>query len=115
MEFSPKEPYKIIPQDKHYVVIQFAPKCDQVRRKEQEDELEKLVEDYNIIACDLSKTEMMGTDWIRWLERLSIEAGNRGKMFVLVAMGELVKQTADIIGLKGKFKMKDTLEEVKYL
>ena len=70
-----------------------------------------LVERYDAVACDLSSTEAIGSVWLRWMQRMSVTAERMGKRVALVALGDPVRETADVLGLEGQLLLVSTIEE----
>jgi anti-anti-sigma regulatory factor len=104
-------PY-LIEEDGDRAVIRFAAICDHERTHAQEQELLGLVERSAQIACDLSKTVTLSSEWFRWLYRLAVKAERQGKTFALVGVSADLKESADAIALKDKFIYRDRIEEV---
>jgi hypothetical protein len=111
VKFSPKEPFKVAPIDEKKVVVHFAPIVSRLRTRESDDELSGLVDDYDFIACDLSRTKLIASDWLRFLNRLTIKAKSTGKILALAGLQANVLEMADILALKNFVKVRQ-VEEV---
>jgi anti-anti-sigma regulatory factor len=112
VEFSEDQPYLVERLTDGRAVVRFAPICDHDRSRQHEDELTTLVETSQAIACDLSQTTQIASDWLRWLARLQAKATVTGKIFGLAGMRENVLATADVLGLGEKLKKADSVEGV---
>ncbi len=64
------------------------------------------------MACDLSRTALIASDWLRWLARLQAKAKATGKIFGLVGMNENVQATADVLGLGERLNKVATVADV---
>ncbi|HEX4956223.1 MAG TPA: STAS domain-containing protein [Thermoanaerobaculia bacterium] len=112
-ELGPDEPYRIQEdEEQRRAVVWFAVRCDHPRTKALEDQLANLVASYDRVACEVSRTRVMGSDWLRWLARLTARAKAAGKVLALVGMGETLGRTADVLGLQDELVMKAALDEV---
>ncbi len=111
MEFSSNEPFKIVPIDKKRGVIHFAPIVNQDRTRERDDQLNGLVDQYDAIACDLSRTKLVASDWLRFLNRLTIKARSAGKTLALAGLQGNVREMTDILSLRN-LVIVDQVEEV---
>ena len=112
MEFSEDLPYVMNRPEEGRAVVRFAPICDHARTRQHEDELAGLVETCQAVACDLSQTTYIASDWLRWLARLQAKAKETGKVFGLAGMNENVLGTADVLGLGEKLRKAGSVEEV---
>jgi anti-anti-sigma regulatory factor len=102
VEFKENEPYLVTSLDGSRAVVHFAPICDHARTQQHEAELALLVERSQAVACDLSRTTLIASDWLRWLARLQAKAKATGKIFGLAGMTENILATADVLGLGEK-------------
>jgi anti-anti-sigma regulatory factor len=110
---EPEKPYEIEVVDDHRAVVRFTESCHQeTRTKQREDELNELVARYDRVAWDLSNTRAMASAWLRWLAKLTEKADKTGKVAAVVGMHNVVRATADVIGLQGSLHEKPSLEEV---
>jgi anti-anti-sigma regulatory factor len=109
---SEKAPYMIETLAPGQAVVRFSEICDHTRTTAHEKQLSGLVEAHSHIACDLSQTRVMTSDWLRWLGRLTIKAKKINKEFVVVGVSESLLESADALALKGKFNYARTGEEV---
>lgn len=112
MEFKENEPYIVTRLDGGRTVVHIAPICDHARTQQHEAELSLLVETSQAVACDLSQTTQIASDWLRWLARLQAKAKAAGKIFGLAGMNENVLVTADVLGLGKKLKLVANVEQV---
>ncbi len=112
MSLADDVPYRIEPGRKSRVVVEFAPICDHFRTRSHEDELMDLVGGYDAIACDLSRTESIGSEWLRWLKRMTAAARRMGKKVALVGVQDAVRESADVLGLQGELLLVSNIEEV---
>lgn len=112
MEFKEDEPYIVTHPAAGRAVVHFAPICDHARTRQHETELAGLVETSQAVACDLSQTTQIASDWLRWLARLQAKARDTGKIFGLAGMKENVLATADVLGLGEKLNKVATVADV---
>ncbi len=112
MSFADDVPYRIEPRGESRVVVEFAPICDHFRTRRHEDELMELLGRYEAIACDLSRTESIGSEWLRWLKRMTAAARRMGKKVALVGVQDAVRESADVLGLQGELLLVSNIEEV---
>ena len=112
MEFSEEQPYVVEHLGDGRAVVHFAPICDHDRTLRHEEELTTLLEISQAVACDLSQTTLIASDWLRWLARLQAKATATGKTFGLAGMREDVLATADVLGLGDRLKKADSVEGV---
>jgi anti-anti-sigma regulatory factor len=112
VEFKENDPYIVTQLDGGRAVIHIAPICDHARTQKHEVELANLVETSQAVACDLSQTTLIASDWLRWLARLQAKAKAAGKLFGLAGMNENVLATADVLGLGEKLNKVAGVEDV---
>ncbi|MFY9822335.1 MAG: STAS domain-containing protein [Thermoanaerobaculia bacterium] len=112
MEFRENDPYIVTQLDGGRAVVHIAPICDHARTQQHEAALALLVERNEAVACDLSQTTLIASDWLRWLARLQAKAKAAGKIFGLAGMNENVLATADVLGLGEKLNKVASVEEV---
>lgn len=105
-------PFIFESKDKRRVIVKFAKVVDHDRNLSFADDLKKLVRRYTFIACDLTKTEIIISDWLRFLCKLTIEAKNSGKVLAIVGMKPNLKKSSDVIGLSTCFRFFDNLKKV---
>lgn len=103
-------PYEINDLDEGRTIIRFAEICDH-RRDRWVPALDKLVETTDQIVCDLSDTDSMASGWFRLLERLTLNAKNSGKRFLVANVSESLRETADVIGVGKRIEFIDTVDE----
>lgn len=108
----PEKPYQIEDKKGNRVVLRFAAECNHRRERAHDEELQKLVETRQVIACDLSETEHMASEWIRLLVKLNQKAKRSGARFGVVGVRDTVLTTADYIGMKDKLDTVKSVEEV---
>lgn len=94
------------------VTVVFAAQCHQARTKMHEAELADLVEHFDAVACDLTGTDAIASEWLRWLARLTKRAQQTGKTLALVGMQESVRRTTDDIALRNDLVVVDRINEV---
>jgi len=111
MELSGNVPFTVKPVDDRRVVVRFARFCDHPRRAGHEKALNDLVERYDAIALDLSETENIGSDWLRWLNLLAIRADKAGKTLAAAGAREDVREMTDFLSID-VLKLVDRVEEV---
>jgi anti-anti-sigma regulatory factor len=97
--------------ERKLAIVTFAERCYQYRSKADEDTLAGLVERFDLVACDLTHTDAIASEWLRWMARMSIQANSAGKKLFLVGVKEQVLKTADVLGLKEELRMVKTLDE----
>jgi anti-anti-sigma regulatory factor len=112
VEFDEDQPYAVTHPTDDRAIVHFAPICDHARTKRHEDELSTLVETNQAVACDLSQTIQIASDWLRWLARLQAKAKDSGKIFGLAGLNQNVLATADVLGLGDKLRKADSVEGV---
>ncbi len=112
MDFPDHVPFKAEPADEKRVIVRFASTCDQVRTKEQDDALSDLIERYDAVACDVSATDSISSDWLRWLSLLTGRARRAGKTMALVGANENMRDTAEVLGLGNKLVYARSVKEV---
>ncbi len=112
MPFDDSTPYEVDEPTAERAVIRFAPICDHQRTKEHEDELSRVVAQHTAVSCDMSQTKTIASDWLRWIARLAIQAGQTGTVFALAGLSDNVSQTADLLGIRESLTVVDTIEDV---
>src|SRR5579863_430398 len=70
--------------ERKLAVVTFAERCYQYRSKADEDKLAGLVERFDLVACDLTHTDAIASEWLRWMARMSLQANSAGKKLLLV-------------------------------
>ena len=95
------------------VVVTFAQYVDHERTPEHDSELDDLVERNQLVICDLSGSRKVTSDWLRFLLRLSVKAKKMGKRVAIVGMRDNVKETSDVLGLRGELDLCDSVEEAR--
>lgn len=93
------KPYEITVEDDKTVLLRFPTDCRVPRLKIHEDELSELVSTYVTVKYDLSDTKVIGTDWLHWIARLTIEAEEMAKSMVCIGMSDEVKKKSDLIAI----------------
>jgi anti-anti-sigma regulatory factor len=110
---NPKDtPYTIEQIGPERAIVRFAKFCDHERSGQYEKQLSALVETHDCIACDLSQTQSMKSDWLRWLCRMTLKAKKLDKEFVMVGVSESIKDLADVLAIEDKFSYAETVENV---
>lgn len=112
MEFNEDQPYLVERLTEGRAVVRFAPLCDHARTRQHEDELTMLIETCQAVACDLSQTALIASDWLRWLARMQAKATATGKIFGVAGMRQNVLVTADVLGLADRLKKAESVEGV---
>lgn len=108
-----KGPFEIHPDPaNNRVTVVFAAQCHQARTKKHETEMADLVERFDAVACDLTGTDAIASEWLRWLARLTKRAQRTGKTLALVGMRESVRKTTDDIALRNDLVVVNTVNEV---
>jgi anti-anti-sigma regulatory factor len=97
--------------DRKLAIATFAANCYQNRTTTDEEQLARLVDRFDNVACDLTLTEAIASDWLRWIARLSTRAKKVGKRVFLVGVKEQVLKTSDLLGLKEELTIVKTLAE----
>lgn len=97
--------------ERKLAIVIFAEKCYHHRTKDHEDKLAALVERFDFVACDLSRTDAIASEWLRWLARLSARARAMSKRLYLVGVKDAVLTTTDVLGLKAEFMMVNEVAE----
>lgn len=93
-------------------VVVFAPQCHHARTKVHEDQLADLVEHFDAVACDISASDAIASEWLRWLARLTTRALRTGKTLALVGMRDSVRQTTDELALRDGLVVVNSVKEV---
>jgi len=112
MPFDDNTPYEIEELPDGRAVIKFAPICDHQRLDEHENQLNSVVEQHTAVACDMSETKAIASDWLRWIARLAIKAEKAGTIFALADVDDGVRQTADLLGIQESLRVVDSVEDV---
>jgi anti-anti-sigma regulatory factor len=110
MASIPDPPYEVSKVDEGRHVVRFAKICDH-ERTVYRDELQSLIYTGNQIVCDMAQTTSIVSSWIRMLEQLSVAAEQSGKRFVIAAMSESVKRSADEIGVGSQLIYVESVEQ----
>ena len=110
MKPSDSVPFTVEPLDERRVRVRFSAICDQARTKEHDDELQRLVERFDVIAADLTENTALSSNWVRWLGRMTTKADRAGKSFVIVGPHENFKVAADVLALQDTLHTAETLE-----
>ena len=97
--------------DRKLAVITFAKQCDYLRTENHEKDLFSLVEHFEIIACDLTHTETIASEWLRWLAMMAKQARRSGKKLFLFGVKKQVLKTADLLGLNEVFQIKESINK----
>lgn len=105
-------PYTVEPLTDRRVVVRFSKICDHARLASHKRELDEVIEKYNSIAFDLSKTKQMSSDWIRFLAVLAQKAKRAGKTCAVARMNKILSDTTDVLGLKKRMVHVSSIEEV---
>jgi len=98
--------------DNDRATIMFARQCHQARTRAHEESLSDVLEKCGAVACDVSNTEVLASDWLRWFERLTLRAARTGKTFAVVGMRPSVQKTTDDLALRDRLVAVGDLEEV---
>jgi len=76
-----EDAYTIEPLSHRGLIVRFAKFCNHTRTTAHEKQLTVLVGSYARIACDVSQTQYMSSDWMRWLCRMPSKPASLGKEF----------------------------------
>lgn len=106
------EPFVIEVIDPDRTIVRVAPICSHPRTRDAEADLEAAVDSTaGTVAVDLSKTEVLTSEWFRFLNALTIRAAGSGKRLVVVGMSNTLKKTADALALSRKLAQAPTIDE----
>jgi anti-anti-sigma regulatory factor len=104
-------PYRIERADERRAIVRFAEICDHERTAERRRALNELIATVDEVVCDLTNTRTIVSGWIRLLEQLSVDAERMGKRFIVAGVSEIVKKSADIIGVGERLTIVKTVEQ----
>lgn len=93
------------------VVVRFAATPPR-RRPAWDEQLCRLVDEHDAVACDFGGVVNAGSEWFRLLARLTARAKRAGKTLAIVGLGRQLRQTVDVLGLRGKLVLVDKISEV---
>lgn len=105
------EPFEITYHGARCVVVwatQVYQRLDQAR----EHTLTQLITTNPIVVFDFAQTRVIGTRWLRLVQRLSINADDMGKEIAVVGLVEALLTKADIVAIKPDLHIYDSLEQV---
>lgn len=105
-------PYKVAEKNGDRAVVQFAEYVDHRRTPELEKELLATMRAHRQTACDFTSTVEVDSDWLALLAQITLEARASGKRVGLVGLSDTLKKSADVVGLKKKLDLFDTIEDV---
>jgi anti-anti-sigma regulatory factor len=111
VELPDDTPYVVEHLDERRAVVRFAEYVDHRRTRDLEAKLEEVVRAHQRVACDVSACETIDSDWLTLIFDLSVEARQSGKRLALVGLSEVLKKSADILGLAA-LEQVATIEEV---
>lgn len=98
--------------EKEYAVVRFSRLVDHARTFEHDTQLKQLVQKKMTVVCDFSRTETVGSEWLRLIVDLSVSAKKTGKRVVVVSLvKEILEQTVDALALKKHLTFADSLRE----
>ena len=103
-------PFEISEVDTQRAIVRFAEHVDHRRTPELESQLEQVLRKHRRVACDVSGCQTIDSDWLTLIHDLTLEARDSGKRWVVVGLGEVLKKSADILGLEG-FDFADSHQE----
>ncbi|HKY34535.1 MAG TPA: STAS domain-containing protein [Polyangiaceae bacterium] len=92
-------PFRIEALDDDRTLVTFAEFVDHRRTRELEKQLEDAIGSSRRIACDVSQSRAIDSDWMTLLDELSIDAKKSGKRLAIVGLSEELQTSADAIGL----------------
>jgi hypothetical protein len=100
-----ESPYMIEPVDQKSVIVWFCELCDCERTNVHENDLFALIDQYSRITCDVSHTQSIGTDWVRWFYRMTLKAERLGKKLDVAGADEVLRDIIDILALSDKLSL----------
>jgi hypothetical protein len=72
--------------------------------------LSQLVEDNRFVVYNFGATRVIGTRWLRLVQRLSIVADSMGKEIAVVGLTAMLLEKADLVAIKQDLHLYDSLE-----
>jgi len=81
-------------------------------RTVHEKELGELVRDGKELVFDFSLTRVLGTRWIRLVQRLSIARDDMGKMLLIAGLHETLLEKADLIAIRADLHIVDSAADM---
>ena len=105
-------PYVVERLDDDRVIVRLPEYLDEPRTEAHGIELQELVEGTRSVAVDATRSMAISSDWIRFLFRLTSVAEQSGKLVGIVGLSEVLKESADVLGIMDKLEFFDGVEEV---
>lgn len=105
-------PYTIRTDDPEFVLVTWS---DRVPGPRIDDEraLAALIRGGKPVLFDFSATRVIGTRWLRLMQRLTISADEMGKELLVVGLDAVLSAKADLIAIKGDLHVYATVEEAR--
>ncbi len=104
----PLPAFTIEHQERNVVLIRFPEECLVRMTRRHQEELGELVQTHNKVLYDLSVTKSIYSNWLRWLNRLTLLAESMGKSMYCTGMSDAVSRNTDTLALKDSLKMVPT-------
>jgi hypothetical protein len=73
--------------------------------------LTELVEDNRFVIYNFGATRVIGTRWLRLVQRLSILADSMGKEIAVVGLTAMLLEKADLVAIKPDLHLYDSFEK----
>jgi len=105
-------PYRVVREREDHAVVRFGSIVDHARSAQHDEQLRKIATATEILACDFSDTEVVGSEWLRLVGDLAIEAKEQGRRVVVVGLAPDIRDgTVDALALKKHLEFLDSLKE----
>ena len=85
--------------DSDRAIVRFAEYVDHRRTAKLDDQLRDAMRQHLKLACDLTATVEVDSDWLTLLADITVEANQAGKRVAMVGLSETLQHSADILGL----------------
>ena len=92
-------PFHVDEIDAERAVVRFAEYVDHRRTAHRDDELKKAMRQHNKLACDVTSTVEIDSDWLALLADIGVEAKQAGKRVGIVGLSKTLRKSADVLGL----------------
>ena len=104
-------PFRIEFTDTKHAVARFAEYVDHRRTPELDHRLYEAMRGHDRLACDVSDSVEVDSDWLALLADVTLEAEQAAKRVGVVGLRDTLKTSADLLGLD-TLCLYDTIDEV---
>jgi len=111
-QHSGAAPYEVEHLDDDRVIVALSEFLDDPRTEEHATQLQGLVEVARAVAVDATGTITVSSDWLRLLYRLTAIAEQTGKTLGVVGLSAILRESADVLGLRDRLELFATVDEV---